>query len=239
MLNVGTFWSRDGGKTMVNFAGGDSHDLWIDPDDTNHIVHANDSGTAVSLQRAGGAAHVDGARLSDRAVLPRDLDGARAVSRLRRAAGRQHRVRAEQHEPRRRRARRAVAADAAARRSCTAPAARSPATSRPIRSNPDIFYAGGNNGSFLTRLDRRTGNVREVNPYPREFSGERRARRRALAVDVSDRLLARRSEACSTPRRSTCGRRRTAATTGTGSAAISRATIRRRWAPRAARSRTT
>src|SRR3954464_6636256 len=47
-LNVGTFWSRDGGKTMVNFAGGDSHDLWIDPDDTSHIVHSNDSGTAVS-----------------------------------------------------------------------------------------------------------------------------------------------------------------------------------------------
>ena len=38
--------------------------------------------------------------------------------------------------------------------------------------NVDIFYAGGNNGSFLTRLDRRTGNQREVNPYPRLFSGE-------------------------------------------------------------------
>ena len=34
------------------------------------------------------------------------------------------------------------------------------------------LLAGGNNGSFLTRLDRRTGNQREVNPYPRMFSGE-------------------------------------------------------------------
>ena len=48
-LNVGTFRSTDGGKTMVAFAGGDSHDLWIDPDDSNHIVHANDQGAAVSF----------------------------------------------------------------------------------------------------------------------------------------------------------------------------------------------
>src|SRR5215510_6929285 len=34
---------------MVSYAGGDSHDLWIDPDDTSHIVHSNDSGTAVSF----------------------------------------------------------------------------------------------------------------------------------------------------------------------------------------------
>jgi photosystem II stability/assembly factor-like uncharacterized protein len=49
VLNVGTFKSTDGGKTMVNFAGGDSHDLWIDPDDTQHILHASDQGGAVSF----------------------------------------------------------------------------------------------------------------------------------------------------------------------------------------------
>ena len=42
-------------------------------------------------------------------------------------------------------------------------------------TNPDIYYAGGNNGSFLTRLNRHTGEQREVNPYPREFSGEESA----------------------------------------------------------------
>jgi photosystem II stability/assembly factor-like uncharacterized protein len=35
MLNVGTFRSTDGGKTMQSFAGGDSHDLWIDPDNSD------------------------------------------------------------------------------------------------------------------------------------------------------------------------------------------------------------
>src|SRR3989442_42339 len=38
--------------------------------------------------------------------------------------------------------------------------------------DPDLFYSGANNGSFLTRLNRRTGEVREVGPYPRFFSGE-------------------------------------------------------------------
>ncbi len=49
VLNVGTFKSTDGGKTMANFAGGDSHDLWIDPADTQHILHASDQGGAVTF----------------------------------------------------------------------------------------------------------------------------------------------------------------------------------------------
>ncbi len=48
----------------------------------------------------------------------------------------------------------------------------SPGHIAPDPKDPDIFYAGGNNGSFLTRLDRRTGEEREVGPYPRMFSGE-------------------------------------------------------------------
>ena len=35
-----------------------------------------------------------------------------------------------------------------------------------------MFFAGGNNGSFLVRTNRRTGQSREVHPYPRMFSGE-------------------------------------------------------------------
>ena len=42
----------------------------------------------------------------------------------------------------------------------------------PDPKDPDVFFAGGNNGSFLTRLNRRTGENREVGPYPRMFSGE-------------------------------------------------------------------
>ena len=42
----------------------------------------------------------------------------------------------------------------------------------PDPKDPDVFFAGGNNGSFLTRLNRKTGETREVSPYPRMFSGE-------------------------------------------------------------------
>jgi hypothetical protein len=42
----------------------------------------------------------------------------------------------------------------------------------PDPKDPDVIFAGGNNGTFMTRLNRRTGHVREVNPEPRIYSGE-------------------------------------------------------------------
>ena len=45
----------------------------------------------------------------------------------------------------------------------------------PDPKDPDVFFAGANNGRFLTRLNRRTGELREVGPYPRFFSGENSA----------------------------------------------------------------
>jgi hypothetical protein len=48
LLNVGTFKSTDGGKTMSQFAGGDSHEIWINPNDNKEIMHASDSGGAIT-----------------------------------------------------------------------------------------------------------------------------------------------------------------------------------------------
>ena len=42
----------------------------------------------------------------------------------------------------------------------------------PDRTDPDVFFAGSNNGTFLTRHNRRTGELKEVGAYPRFFSGE-------------------------------------------------------------------
>jgi hypothetical protein len=42
----------------------------------------------------------------------------------------------------------------------------------PDRTDPDVFMAGSNNGTFLTRYNRRTGELKEVGAYPRFFSGE-------------------------------------------------------------------
>ena len=62
-------------------------------------------------------------------------------------------------------------------------------------TDPDIFFGGTNNGSFLTRLNRRTGEFKEVGAYPRFFSGEPATRRQGtLAVDLPDHLFVRRSE---------------------------------------------
>ena len=85
----------------------------------------------------------------------------------------------------------------------------------PHPTDPDIFFAGTNNGSFLTRLNRRTGELKEVGAVSALLL--RRAvegRQGALAVDLPDHLLATSIRTCSTPARSACGRRPTAARRG-------------------------
>jgi photosystem II stability/assembly factor-like uncharacterized protein len=169
-LNVGAFRSIDGGKTMAPFAGGDSHDLWIDPDDSNHIVHANDQGAAVSFnasspQRAWTERdyptgqfyhvattrhvpyHVCGAQQDSSTIcVPSDTGlggGGRGGGGARGAAPPTYGVGGAE-----------------------------PGYIAPDPKDVDLFFAGGNNGSFLTRLNRKTGELREVGPYPRMFSGE-------------------------------------------------------------------
>jgi photosystem II stability/assembly factor-like uncharacterized protein len=172
VLNVGTFWSRDAGKTMVNYAGGDSHDLWIDPDDTNHIVHANDSGSAVSFN----------AQAAQRTWTARDYPTAQYYHVITTAHMPYHACGAQQDgstvcvPSNTNLAGGGRGGGGGGGRGGTpelySPGGAEPGYIAPDPKNVDVFYAGGNNGSFLTRLDRRTGNSREVNPYPREFSGE-------------------------------------------------------------------
>ncbi len=88
----------------------------------------------------------------------------------------------------------------------------------PDPRDPDIFYSGtnANGGGFLTKLNRRTGEVREVSPYPRMFSGEESAvikERWQWTYPIIFSPVDTRT--CSTPARSTSGRRRTAARAGT------------------------
>ena len=168
--NVGTFRSTDGGKTMVNFAGGDSHDLWIDPEDSNHVIHASDGGGAVTYN-AGSAQ--------------------RTWSSREYATGQFYHVATTKHVPyhvcgaQQDSSTLCVPSDTGLGRGGRgggggrggAPATYGAGGSEdgyiaPDPKDPDVFFSGGNNGSFLIRLNRRTGEQREVNPYPREFSGE-------------------------------------------------------------------
>ena len=185
VLNVGTFKSTDGGKTMVNFAGGDSHDFWIDPDDTQHILHASDQGGAVTYNAASPQRtwssrdyatgqfyhvattihvpfHVCGAQqdssticVPSDTVLPSDNPPPAGTGRGRGGRG----------------------GGGGAGRGAAIPATygaggSEPGYIAPDPKDPDVFFSGGNNGSFLIALNRRTGESREVSPYPRMFSGE-------------------------------------------------------------------
>src|SRR4029450_12981681 len=50
-LNTSLFKSSDGGKTLTSIGNdthGDHHDLWVDPDNPQHLVNGNDGGGAVS-----------------------------------------------------------------------------------------------------------------------------------------------------------------------------------------------
>jgi photosystem II stability/assembly factor-like uncharacterized protein len=166
-LNTSAFRSTDGGKTLTSIGNGthgDHHDLWIDPDDPAHLVIGNDGGGAVSAN--GGEAWTDQEfptgqfyHVISTKNVPYDVCGAQqdnstlCVASNTNLGGGRGFGRGNVHEP------------------YTAGGSE-PGYIAPDPLDPDIIYAGGNNGSFLTRLDRRTNNEREVNPYPREFSGE-------------------------------------------------------------------
>ena len=176
MLNVSAYRSTDGGKTIANVGQGthsDHHDLWVDPDDSKHLVIGNDGGGAVSVAAGQGWTpqdfptaqyyhvittkhvpfHVCGAQQDGSTVcVPSNatVGGRGGAGGGGGGGGGRGGGAAELYSP----------------------GGAEPGYVAPDPLNVDIFYAGGNNGSLLTRLDRRTGNQREVNPYPRMFSGE-------------------------------------------------------------------
>ena len=169
-LNTSAFRSTDGGKTLASIGTGthgDFHDLWIDPDNPKHLVIGNDGGGAVSENGGQRWTAQDFATgqfyhaISTKHA-PYDVCGAQqdnttlCVASNTNLGGRGFGGgggRGAVHEP-------------------YQAGGGEPGYIAPDPRNPDVFYAGGNNGSFITRLDRRSGNLREVNPYPRMFQGE-------------------------------------------------------------------
>jgi photosystem II stability/assembly factor-like uncharacterized protein len=173
-LNVSMYKSTDGGKTITAIRGShsDNHDLWVDPDNTEHLVLGNDGGGAVTSDggKNWSAEDYSTAQLYHvvaTASVPYDLcgaqqdDGTICVHAAPPTAGGRG-GRGGPPPPQ------TMADTYGAGGSEDGYIATDP-------TNPDVFYSGGNNGSFLIRLNRRTGEQREVNPYPREFSGEESA----------------------------------------------------------------
>jgi photosystem II stability/assembly factor-like uncharacterized protein len=170
MLNTSAFRSVDGGKTLQNIGSGthgDFHDLWIDPDDSKHVAIANDGGGAITYsvdvaQRnwsnqdfpTGQFYHVITTKHVPYHVCGAQQDNSTmCVSSATNLGGGRGFGRGNVVPP-------------------YEAGGGEPGYIAPDPTNFDIYYAGANNGSFLTRLDRRTGELKEVGAYPRFFSGE-------------------------------------------------------------------
>lgn len=167
VLNVGFWRSDDGGKTFpteIRGTHGDFHDLWIAPDNNRRFISANDGGGAVTEN--GGTSFTDQTYPTAQSYrVETTVDFAYHVC-------------------------------GAQQDNSTFCIPSNPNTGSmfnagqgefgdwlydigggesgyiaPHPTNPNIFYAGSQ-GALLTRFDRSTGILRDVQVYPRFFSGE-------------------------------------------------------------------
>ncbi|WP_235298213.1 VPS10 domain-containing protein [Portibacter marinus] len=163
-LNTGMYKSTDGGKTfdiVIRPPHGDQHDLWIDPNDPDRMINGNDGGGNVSAN--GGKTWTEQDYITSQfyhvmttSDVPYHVAGAQQDNSTLAmpSDGWDHKM------------------------------ARGPGhgwaypvgggesgyiTQHP--SKPDIFYAGSQ-GALLTRYDRSNGQIRDIQVYPRFFSGQ-------------------------------------------------------------------
>ncbi len=169
MQNTSLFRSTDGGKTTVQVGQnthGDHHDLWVDPDNANHVVDGNDGGGAVTFNinaRVPSWSDQDFPtaqwyHVITTAHLPFHVCGSQQDNST-------LCVPSNTNAP----------GQGFGGNPPVAPyqvGGGEPGYIAPHATDPDLFFGGTNNGSFLTRLNRRTGEFKEVGAYPRFFSGE-------------------------------------------------------------------
>jgi photosystem II stability/assembly factor-like uncharacterized protein len=159
VLNTGFYKSTDGGKTFpttIRAPHGDHHDLWIDPADPQHMVNANDGGGNVSVN--GGRTWTDQDyataqfyHVSTTADVPYHVCGAQQDNT----------TACLPSQPARTRGGNSLYPAGGGESGYIAPHPK----------DPDVFYAGSQ-GALVTRYNRETGQIRDIQPYPRFFSGE-------------------------------------------------------------------
>ncbi len=163
-LNVGFWKSTDGGETFdirIRPPHGDHHDLWIDPNDPNRMISANDGGGTVSIN--GGQTWTDQNYITTQfyhvmttSDVPYHVAGAQQDNSTLAmpSEGWNHKM----------------ARGMGARWAYAVGGGESGwITQSP--TDPDVFYAGSQ-GALLTRYNRATGQIRDIQVYPRFFSGE-------------------------------------------------------------------
>ena len=155
VLNVRFHRSKDGGKTFSQVATphGDNHDLWIDPDDPDRMIQANDGGANVSTD--GGITWSTQSNQPTAQMYRVSTDNAFPYRLL---GGQQD------NSTVRIRSRSAYGGAIGVRDwEATAGGESGHVVAKP--DDPEIVYGGSYDG-FLTRFDHRTGERRAVNVWP-------------------------------------------------------------------------
>ena len=152
--NVGFMISRDGGKTFQSLRTphGDHHDLWIDPENGNRMIVADDGGAQISFDSGENwstymnqpTAQIY--RVTTDNSFPYRILGAQQDNSTIRIKSRTSGMAITENDwqP-------------------TAGAESGYVVADPL--NPDIVY-GGNYGGYVSRLDHKTGENRAVSPWP-------------------------------------------------------------------------
>ncbi len=154
VLNVNFMKSTDGGKTfkVINTPHGDHHDLWIDPEDGNRMIIADDGGAQISFDGGNNwSTYFNQAtsqfyRVSTDNHFPYRILGAQQDNSTIRILSRSNGASITQNEW-----------------TSTAGFESGYVVADPL--NPDVVY-GGNYGGYLSRLDHKTGENREISVWP-------------------------------------------------------------------------
>ena len=159
ILNTAFFRSTDGGKTYktIRVPHGDNHDLWIDPNNPKRMIESNDGGANVSLN--GGESWTGQAyptaqlyHVATTRDMPYHVCGAQQDNTTACVSSQ-----APQGGP-------GGAGGGANVVFYSVGGGESGYVASDPR-NPDIFYAGSY-GGLITQFNRKTGQQRQVNPYP-------------------------------------------------------------------------
>ena len=162
-LNVDFWKSTDGGKTFdieLKPPHGDFHDLWIDPNNPDRMINSTDGGGSVSVN--GG-----------KTWTPLDFPTTQFYHVMTTSDVPYHVAGAQQDN-----STLAMPSDGWGHRQARgfdklhyAVGGGESGWITQSPTDPDVFYAGSQ-GALLTRYNRKTGQIRDIQVYPRFFSGE-------------------------------------------------------------------
>jgi photosystem II stability/assembly factor-like uncharacterized protein len=159
VLNTGAYRSADGGKSfdLMPAPHGDHHALWIDPQDTRHLINGSDGGTSISV------------------------DGGKAWTQpYNQPTAQFYHVAVDNHFPYRvygaQQDNTTIAIDSRddsgviGRQNWYEVGGGESGYIAPDPRDPEIVYANSDSGQ-MTRYDHRTNNLRDVSVYPLDVSG--------------------------------------------------------------------